>query len=397
MLTFETTGRPSWSAFAQADAHAYFNALVQRRDLWKAYSLRDSAQLASRREGGFSVTTDRWVTYDLAGDGDRHRQDAAKVVVPAFYATATLTQGVSAADTTLTLNEAYKPNFPARRVIKVDQEVMTVTAWLTETTVSVTRGTFGSVPAPHSAGATVLHATNSLRNQVRLPLGTEDGHDYFFVWDAYWTDSYVGVGKFNHKAFQFTSGSRDGDAIWLEPDMTYGPDRSTCWDPAIHVATFHVRSYQSLGGDANWSLTDGNKLGPGATDENPLGPRGDYCAEPNTWMRFFVHIRQRANDYDYIDMWIADERRDAMQVLANVPLSVRPGGLTPHSIFSFWIEFNSSEDQLLRVDGRDLVSYVRNFVALRDIGDPRSLLVRPVPGAEPLAGPAPPMNIRIVR
>src|SRR5262245_7959118 len=215
MLTFETTGRPSWSAFAQEDAHAYFNALVQRRDLWKAYSLRDSAQLASRREGGFSVTSDRWVTYDLAGDGDRHRQDAAKVVVPAFYATATLTQGVSAADTTLTLNEAYKPNFPARRVIKVDQEVMTVTAWLTDTTVSVTRGTFGSVPVPHSAGSTILHATNSLRNQVRLPLGTEDGHDYFFVWDAYWTDSYIGIGKFNHKAFQFTSGSRDGDAIWL--------------------------------------------------------------------------------------------------------------------------------------------------------------------------------------
>jgi hypothetical protein len=394
VLTFEIAGTPAWSVSAQQESHAYFESLLKRNDLWKAFSLRDAAQLESRDSGGYAVTSDLWVTYDPARDTDRHRQDAAKVVVPAFYATATLTQRVSASDTVLTLNEVYRPNFPPGRLIKVDQEVMTVTARLTGTTVSVERGSFGSVPAPHSAGATLLHSTNSLRNQVRLPLGTQDGHNYFFVWDAYWTDSYVGVTKFNHKAFQFTSGTRDGDGLWLEPDMTYGPDRSECWDPAVHVATFHVRAYQELGGDADWSLTDGNRLGPAATGVNPLGPRTEYCVEPNMWVRFFVFLRQRANDYDYVDMWIADERREAVQVLFDVPLSVRPSGATPNSIATFWFEFNSSDDRINRVDARDLVSYIRNFAALRDIKDPRSLLVRPVGGAKP-TGPAPATNIRI--
>jgi hypothetical protein len=118
-------------------------------------------------------------------------------------------------------------------------------------------------------------------------------------------------------------------------------------------------------------------------------------------VRFFLLLRQRANDYDPVDMWIADERRDPVQVLMNVPVSVRPTGGTPNSIAKFWIEFNSSNDDLFRTDSRDLVAYVRNFVALRDVRDPRSVLVRPVPGSLPAPpgpagpGPSPPTNLRI--
>jgi hypothetical protein len=64
----------------------------------------------------------------------------------------------------------------------------------------------------------------------------------------------------------------------------------------VHVATFHVRGYQEVNGDPDWSATDGNRLGPAATRQNPLGPRAEYCVEPNTWVRFFVLLRQRAND-----------------------------------------------------------------------------------------------------
>jgi hypothetical protein len=60
------------------------------------------------------------------------------------------------------------------------------------------------------------------------------------------------------------------------------------------------------------------------------------------------------------------------------------------------LEFNTSTDTYLRLDERDLVSYVRNFVALRNVSNVASLLVRPVPGAAPLPGPAPPRNVRIV-
>jgi hypothetical protein len=80
----------------------------------------------------------------------------------------------------------------------------------------------------------------------------------------------------------------------------------------------------------------------------------------------------------------------------SAPVSVRPDGGAPNSIAKFWVEFNSSETELFRLDNRDLVSYVRNFVELKDVYDPRSLLVRPTPGAAPAPGPAAPKNVRIL-
>jgi hypothetical protein len=381
---------------ATPDEHAYFDSLTRRGDLWKAYSLRDPAQLADRRLGGYAegtATSSSGVTYSPATDTDRHRQDAAKVVVAAWAADMPLVRSVSAGDTVLYL-EAYKPSYPAGRVIRVDNEVMTVAAWLNESSISVKRGTYSTQAAAHAAGAVVSRATNSLRPQVRLPLGTEDGHSYFFTWDGYWTDSYLGAGSFNHKAFQFSSGSQDGDGIFLEPDASYN-SRSSCFISGAHVAAFSVRSYNRMGGVADWLLTNGDYLGPAATSQQPLGPRANFCFAANQWVRFFLHLRQRTRDYDYVDMWVADESRDPVQVLMNVPISVRPTGRTPNSIQKFWLEFNTSTDDYMRLDNRPLVAYVRNFVALQDPGDPRSLLIRPVPGAQAVSGPAAPRNVRI--
>jgi hypothetical protein len=308
-----------------------------------------------------------------------------------------LSRAVSSDDTVLPLETAYRPLFPVDRIIKVDREIMTVTGWLSETTIAVKRGAYGTARAAHAAGADLMHSTNSLQSEVRLPIGTEDGHDYFFAWDTYWTDSYVGAGKFNHKAFQFSSGGRDGETTWLHPQVSYyGDNHPACWNPAVHVAAFSVRSMNKVGGESNWSVTDGNFLGPVATNNNPVDPRGEFCIEPNTWVRFFVHIKQKANDYDPVDMWVADEKHDPVRVLMSAPVSVRPDGGAPNSIAKFWVEFNSSETELFRLDNRDLVSYVRNFVALKDVYDPRSLLVRPTPGAAPAPGPAAPKNVRIL-
>ena len=375
---------------AVQDEHAYFESLTRRADLWKSYSMRDPAQLAAAGAGSSNASTG--VSYNPGADTDRHRQDAAKVTIPAWMADTPLVQGISAGDTTLYL-DAYKPSYPPGRVIRVDNEVMTVAAWLNDSSISVKRGTYSTAPTSHSAGATVMRNTNSLRPQARFPLGTEDGHSYFFTWDGYWTDSFIGAGVFNHKAFQFSSGSQDGDAIFLEPDATYGA--KTC--PANSVASFLVRSYNKTGGVANWLLTTGDQLGPSATAQQPLGPRAPFCLQPNQWVRFFLNLRQRANDYDYVDMWVADETRDPVQVLFNVPISVRPSGKTPNSIAKFWIEFNTSEDEYFRLDNRPLVAYVRNFVALRDNDDPRNLLIRPVPGAQAVEGPAAPRNVRIIQ
>jgi hypothetical protein len=380
-------GSLSGVAAAGADEHGYFDSLVRRADVWKSYSLRDPAQLP---------VNDALASYRPDADTDRHRQDAAKFVIPAFFQTAVLTQGTSAAENTLTLNDARKALYPPGRVIRIDREVMTAKYWISDTSVAVERGTYGSTPAAHAAGAPVMHSTNSLKSQVRLPLGTEDGHSYFFTWDAYWTDSYVGAGGFNHKAFQFSSGGPSGDTIFFEPDVSFNDAKRPCYDQSVHIAAVHVRSYNQLGGLLNWLLTDGNKLGPGVRATQPLDQSADFCLKPNQWVRFFVNVRQRANDYDYVDMWVADETQDPIQILSNVAISVRPTGKTPNSIQKFWIELNTSTDDYLRLDGRDLVTYVRNFVALRDSGDPRPMLIRPVPGAQAAPGPSAPRNVRIV-
>lgn len=380
---------------AVAGEHDYFDSLSRRGDAWKVYSLRNPAQIATYSEG--PATPDSGVMYSPATDTDRHRQDAAKVVIPAWFDTTTLAQPISANDTKLKVTSFARTWFPRDRTIRVDREVMSVTGFVeADNTVTVTRGAYATSPAAHAAGAVLERNTNSLRRQVRLPLGTQDNHTYFFTWDGYWTDSYIGAGGFNHKAFQFSSGGNDGDRIWLEPDVTYSASRATCWNPNLHVASTRARSYNDLGGVANWLLTDGNALGPTATGKEPVGPRADFCFAPNQWVRFFMFLRQRANDYDYVDMWIADETQDPVQVLFNVPLSVRPDGKFPHSIAKFWLEYNTSVDTYYRLDNRPLVSYFRNFVALRDLADPRSLLVRPVPGAEAANGPSAPRNVRII-
>jgi hypothetical protein len=94
---------------------------------------------------------------------------------------------------------------------------------------------------------------------------------------------------------------------------------------------------------------------------------------------------------------MADESQEPVQVLMNIPISVRPTGPTPNSIAKFWAEFNTSSDDYFRLDNRDLVAYIRNFVGLIDAGDVRSLLVRPVPGAAAVGGPSAPRNVRIVQ
>lgn len=361
---------------AAEEQHAYFTELIRRSDHWKSYSFRDPAQVGSR-----------WVTYNPAVDARPDKQDAAKIVIPAFRSTGFhLVEPVDRTATSLTLTNGYP--FQRTRVLKIDSEVMAIVA-RSGNTVTVTRGAHGTAPSAHNAGTEALLATNSLPAQVRVPLGTEDGHDYLFVWDSFWTDSYMRAGRFNHKAFQFSSGGRDGDTIWLEPQVQYGvPGR--CNSDA-HVGLISVRFYNRPGGEDAWDSTDGNELGPSPID------RGSFCIEPNTWTRFFLLIRQKANDYDPVDMWVADERRDPVQMIANANVSVRPTGLTPNSIAKFWIEFNSSTDDLLRPDGRDLVSYVRNFVALRDVRDVPRLLVKPVSSAGPATVLQAPTRLRIVR
>jgi hypothetical protein len=59
--------------------------LASRPDCLRAYSLRQAWQLATRANGGYSVSARTpKVTYDPHNDLDPRRQDAAKIVIPTF-------------------------------------------------------------------------------------------------------------------------------------------------------------------------------------------------------------------------------------------------------------------------------------------------------------------------
>jgi hypothetical protein len=142
------------------------------------------------------------------------------------------------------------------------------------------------------------------------------------------------------------------------------------YDRAKHAGVFTFRSYNKPLGAAAWSPTLGSPYlhaGPAVLDIDPLAPMAGYkILEPNRWYRVFVYIEQRANDYDLVSAWIAD--RDTLtRLLDKVPLSVRPEGLQ-----KFWVEHNSSDDNLYGLIDR--VSYVRDIKMTTDPADVLSLL-----------------------
>lgn len=396
---------------AQADANAYFNALVSRADLWKGFSLRPRAgepvtspyyanQLEIPRDGGYqhSNAAPKFVTFDA-------RMDAAKVVIPAFAQpgfSATISHNLSSNETRV-FPAVWSGAYVVGAQVKLDSEVMMITqadgGAVSPRGFTVDRARYGTSAAPHGAGTALYTANSSLPNQVRLPLDTQDGNTYIFTWDAMYTSSYLGTGLAGNKTFQFTSG---GDKIWLEVKTRMdGGSSGTIppgFDPRVHVGGIDVRSYNRVNGDANWMLTDGDSLGHGFTKNTPIEPiTGRFTIHPNRWTRYWVQLQQRANDYDYFDLWVADEAQGPVHLYSRVPISVRPSDF---SVRRFWIEFNDSASRLPEgrtTDFRDLVAYVRNFAALRNAGDIKPLLLRPIPGVVPQAGPSPPVNIRVVR
>jgi hypothetical protein len=403
---------------AAVDPHAYFNTLVARRDVFKAYSLRPTPgapisspfygnQLALPKDLGYAAgnSSGLWITYNPNADNDPQAQDAAKVVVPAFSATyasgtGTVSSGIGPSSNPINLSNAYGPVYNiAGRSVMIDSEIMDIydpdgsgalRAFDRDTGVLyVKRGQRGTSAASHNAGAFARLSVNTVPNAVRLPLNTTDGHVYFFTWEGYWTDSYIRTGLTNHKTFNFIS-----DGIWLEPNTNFGGGIGTAkvsgFNPDSDVAAYQIRSYNKPNGPSTWSLSTEDYVGPGVASTEPLGAQlATYVFKPNRWVRFFVRVDQRANDYDLLDTWIADEVTGPLQTHRQLKVSVREG-----NIKEFVLEYNTSTDLFTRGNQRDLVSYVRNFVALQDPGDVTDLLQRP--NSDGVSRPGAPRNVRIV-
>jgi hypothetical protein len=363
-------------AGAAADANAYFDALVARPDHFKSFSLRDTAQVLNLRAADSNPAS---ITYDPEHDTYAQRQDAAKVVIPPFSDVETLSSGISPSQTTITLHDSKSLSlYVKRRQVRIDKEIMTITARATNV-ITVQRGVLGTSAASHAAGATVSLSTNSIANQMWLPVGTQDGHTYLATWDA-WYGSELRrdvSGLKNWKTFQFDARKKAGGSagIWFEVrtrfDLAPTPD---------DVAMVDARGYSI-------------PFGPNVTRDQPLTPQaGTFVVKPETWVRYWVLIEQHSDSWDLMSLWVADETHDPVQIINR--LQFENYGL----IDKFRFEFNTST-YAMTVNRGDLVAYVKNWVMLQDPKDPTSVMQRPFAGL-PLppktTAPSAPKNLRVV-
>ena len=103
---------------------------------------------------------------------------------------------------------------------------------------------------------------------------------------------------------------------------------------------------------------------------------GEFFVMPETWTRYwasFEHVVVGGVDYWELSLWVADENRDPVRILAGSQLL--PSS-TDGLWRSFWLEYNTSVNDV-RAGRGDLVNYVRNIAMLRDPVDIPGILARP--------------------
>lgn len=372
--------------------NAYFDALVARSDHWKSSSLRTQALIDSVS----LIKPNQWVKYDAS-------LDAAKSVIPAFMDIG-LRVGppmAPSADRIVLdkpLTQANKNLLIATRGILVGSEIMTVhipgNVWGAQfpddLTVLVQRGQFGTSADSHAQGVNADISQNSLLSYLRIPLGTSDGNTYLFTWDVRYGASYLGKDlvprTIGRKEFHLTKGPRG--SVWLETRVR--PDGQ---DGMGKYAIDRTKEHALI--DARHYDTDNVGLpGSNVTSIDPLRPQvGRFVVKAEKWTRFWWFVDQRANDYDYFSLWVADEDRQPVKIFDG--LTLRTQG-DPAMIYSWWFQQNTSAD-IYRGARRDLISHVRNFVALRNPTNVPSLLLRPLAGVPvEVHAPGAPLNLRLV-
>ncbi len=202
---------------------------------------------------------------------------------------------------------------------------------------------------------------NNLRNQVRLPL-QHGAEGFLLTWDAWWGEEFRfdRTGIRNYKAFQLESGG----GIWTEVRARFqGAHRFRG-----AVALVDVRAYggsaarrRSRVGDVNYG---GGSVG---------GQLATFAIAPNTWTRYWVQITPRAaSEWWDLSMWMADEARGPVQLFKQEAIKPKGKGWD-----RLWLEYNTSTNGVKPGRG-ELVSYVRNVVVLKPLGDVSTILQRPV-------------------
>lgn len=382
-----------------------YDSLIAHPNFYKGFSLRPRVgapitspyyekQLLRPGLGGYRASNDpatpSYMIYDPTHDTDSHKQDAMKLFIPGFsrynglggdYEKGgfILQAPLGVADTTIPcpqITGSFSP-WVQKAFLSESGEIIKITAIDTVNKIfTVTRANFGSIASTYPAGAIFGTNYNTIPVNIRLPIGTQDGHSYLFIYYFYLTDSFLNTGLTNHKAQNLIS-----NGIWFEPDFSYqggtGAAKIAGFDKNTYIAAFQVRSYNIITGGAGPypSGTDPKGYcGPGVTDNEPLSPQiNTFAILPNVWNKVFIHLQQRAGDYDLVSTWIADETRGPILIHNQLPLSIRE---SVDSVSELVMEFNTSTQACTR-GNRMLVGYMKNVAVMKDLSDITPFLVKP--------------------
>lgn len=373
--------------------HANYLSVVTRPDLFKAYSLRpnplitDKAnpdygkQLLGKKLGGYAeVDTVYDTTYD-----DSTPWDAARLRIPVFNTGGPALAKPIGPDDTVLYFAAKFSDMKATRRFMIDDEMVESTVSVTDLTtlaMGVKRGVGGTIAAAHAAGAVCRFNANSAYNNIRLPLGTQDGHRYIFRIDTLHTESYVQMNDpglhtlTNHKWLNYIS-----DGIWLEPDAQYSGGTGSADAPGFNkltdVAAFQIRSYNALGGKADFSANPvyaKGYLGPGGTDNEPLEPQlSPFIIKPNRVIRHWMVLDQRAANYSLVSYAIADETTGIIWTHRDVQVTVRQ---SVKSVQELVLESNTSTYAYSH--NRPLESFSADMACWKDpVGDTSDIFTPP--------------------
>jgi hypothetical protein len=205
----------------------------------------------------------------------------------------------------------------------------------------------------HAAKIVIPEGRPSLPRQVRLPIAVNQGR-VLITWDAWWGSEFqTERGRMaNHKTFQI-GGTIYPSGRYLEIRNRFAMARASA------VSQVDVRSYAPMGPNSTGRRT-------------PIGPQlRTFEIAAERWTRFWALLEINPDEeWDRFSLWIADEDRDATQLLDSLEVK-NAGGLS-----EFWIEYNSSGQ---RPSGGPMIAYVRNLVVLRVAEDLAALFQRPLP------------------
>lgn len=215
--------------------------------------------------------------------------------------------------------------------------------------------------AMDAAKITVGTGSNSLANQVRLPIPTHAPRSLFVTWDAWFGKEFEHRTHNirNFKTFQFGSPFHD---IHMEVRNRFELAPGT-------AGLIDGRLYPE----------GGYSVGPNVRNADTLEPRqGSFRIRTETWTRYWAFFGAPPGPDDHwyrYSLWAADEKTGPVLIYDRLKVRPSPKSATA-SWESFWLEYNTSTNPV-RPGRPPLVAYARNVVALVGLADPRPLLIRP--------------------